>query len=197
MPTCSEASERNKRPILAVLRPAFAACTRILEIGSGMGRHAVYFAESMPHLEWQPTDLKENLPDLGLHIAAEGPSNLAAPIELDVRVHPWPVASVDGVFTANTFHIMSLGSVEHFFRGVGAVLEPGGVVCVYGPFSYAGRHTSRSNAEFDDYLKERDPLSGVRDFETVNALAREAGLVLEADHAMPANNRTLVWNRPR
>src|SRR5262245_46727420 len=170
----SSASERNKEPILAVLETAFARCTRILEIGSGTGQHAVHFARGLPHVRWQPTDLEENLPDLEARLAAEAPSNVASAMRLDVREHPWPVASVDGVFTANTLHIMSFDAVDHFFRGVGEVLEPGGVLCAYGPFSYGGRHTSPSNAEFDRYLRQRDPLSGVRDFAALEPLAQRS-----------------------
>jgi len=192
----SEASERNKRPILAILETAFERCTRVLEIGSGTGQHAVHFARGLPHVRWQPTDLEENLPDLEARLAAEAPANVAPAIRLDVREHPWPVTAFDGVFTANTLHIMSFEAVGHFFQGIGEALETGGVLCVYGPFSYAGRHTSASNAEFDRYLRRRDPVSGVRDFDEVAVLARRVGLELVTDHAMPANNRTLVWRRP-
>jgi SAM-dependent methyltransferase len=193
--TLSEACERNKGPILEVLRVEFAASRRVLEVGSGTGQHAVHFATHLPHLVWQPSELLENLPPLAERIALEGPPNLLAPVALDVRAHPWETPQADAVFSANTLHIMSWGEVEHFFRGVGGVLAPPGVLCVYGPFSYGGQHTSHSNAEFDAYLKGRDPLSGIRDFEALAALARAQGLELAADHAMPANNRTLLWRR--
>jgi cyclopropane fatty-acyl-phospholipid synthase-like methyltransferase len=114
-------------------------------------------------------------------------------VRLDVRTHPWPAAGSDSIFSANTLHIMSWEAVHEFFRGVGSLLGAGGVLCVYGPFRYAGRYTSESNAAFDRYLRERDAESGMRDFEAVDALARQAGLELEADHDMPAHNRTLVW----
>jgi SAM-dependent methyltransferase len=117
------------------------------------------------------------------------------PIVLDVQSDPWPVESVDGVFSANTLHIMDWGSVGHFFRGIGQVLQPGGTLCVYGPFRYGGRFTTDSNAAFDRDLKARDPASGIRDFEAVNALAARQGLKLSADHAMPANNQLLAWRR--
>jgi cyclopropane fatty-acyl-phospholipid synthase-like methyltransferase len=195
MLTLSEACERNKGPILAVLRNELAASRAVLEIGSGTGQHAVHFATHLPHLIWQPTELPENLPTLAERIALEGPANLRAPLALDVRAHPWGVASADAVFSANTLHIMSWSEVQHFFRGVGGVLPATGLLCVYGPFRYRGRHTSDSNAEFDAYLKRRDPLSGVRDFEALETLARAQALTLAADHPMPANNRTLVWRR--
>jgi len=191
----SEACERNKEPILAVLRSAFADVSRILEIGSGTGQHAVHFARHLPHLRWQPTDLAENIESLAERVRAEGPENLAPPLELDVRRQPWPVRGVDGIFSANSLHIMSFDSVREFFRGAGEVLTRSGRLCVYGPFNYDGHYTSESNAAFDRYLKVRDPDSGIRDFDAVDSLARGVGLSLEADHAMPANNRTLVWRK--
>jgi cyclopropane fatty-acyl-phospholipid synthase-like methyltransferase len=195
MLTQSEACERNKEPILAVLSEELATSARVLEIGSGTGQHAVYFARHLPHLAWQPSELAENLPSLAERVALEGPANLRAPLALDVRDDPWNVGPADTVFSANTLHIMAWREVQHFFRGVGRVLEAAGVLCVYGPFCYHGEHTSDSNAAFDAYLKARDPHSGIRDFEALDALARAQGLALAADHAMPANNRTLVWRR--
>jgi len=195
MLTQSEACERNRGPILAVLRVEFAASSRVLEIGSGTGQHAVYFARHLPQLTWQPSELPGNLPSLAERIALEGPANLRAALALDVREERWSVGPADALFSANTLHIMSWAEVEHFFRGAGAVLESRGVLCVYGPFRYRGEHTSASNAAFDAYLKARDPASGIRDFEALDALARAQRLTLSADHAMPANNRTLVWRR--
>ena len=196
MLTLSEACERNKGPILEVLRTELAANARVLEIGSGTGQHAVHFATQLPYLAWQPSELPENLPPLAERIRLEGPSNLRAPQPLDVREDPWAVASADAVFSANTLHIMAWSAVREFFRGVGALLESPGVLCVYGPVRFRGQHTSASNADFDHWLKLRDPDSGVRDFEALDSLARAHGLTLTADHAMPANNRTLVWRRP-
>ena len=191
----SEACERNKGPILAVLDRELAASRSVLEIGSGTGQHAVHFARHLPHLSWQPTELEGLLGPLAERILLEGPPNLAPALALDVRSHPWPVRPVDAVFTANTLHIMAWDAVEHFFRGVGAALAADGVLCVYGPFRYRGGYTSDSNAEFDRYLHLRDPLSGIRDLEALEPLAAAAGLGLTADHAMPANNQTLVWRR--
>ena len=189
----SDACERNKAPILEVLRTAFARCTRVVEIGAGTGQHAVHFARHLPHLSWQPTDRAEYLPDLAARIAAEGPPNLAPPVELDVLQRHWPAARGDAVFSANTLHIMSWPAVEALFAGLPCVLEAGGVLAIYGPFKYGGRFTTESNAAFDAMLRERDPASGLRDFEAVNALAGRVGLKLSADHAMPANNQLLVW----
>ena len=189
----SEASERNKGPILEVLREAFAGCSHVLEIGSGTGQHAVHFALAMPQLAWQPSELPDAMPGLRKRIFTEGPSNLRAPVTIDVTARPWDVRKVDGIFTANTLHIMSWPQVEAFFAGLPEVAKPGAVLAIYGPFGYAGAHTSPSNESFDRMLRARDPHSGIRDFEAVDGLARRAGFELEADHPMPANNRTIVW----
>ena len=189
----SAACERNKGPILAVLGRELAACHSVLEIGSGTGQHAVHFARHLAHLAWQPTGLGAELGALAERVRLEGPPNLRPPLELDVRAHPWPVGRVEAMFSANTLHIMAWDAVEDFFRGAGATLTPPGVLCVYGPFRYRGAYTSDSNAEFDEYLRQRDPASGIRDFEALAGLAATAGLELAADHAMPANNQTLVW----
>ncbi len=192
----SEACERNKGPILQILAGAYARTRAVLEIGSGTGQHAVHFATHLPHLTWQPSDRAEYLPGLRERIAREGPPNLRPALELDVRELPWRIEPVDAVFTANTLHIMGWDAVEDFFRGVGSILSPPGVVCIYGPFRYRGAYTSDSNAQFDGYLKARDPDSGIREFEDVDRLARAQGLHLSADHAMPANNQLLVWHKP-
>lgn len=193
----SDACERNKDPILAELREAFAGCARVIEIGAGTGQHAVHFARHLPHLAWQPTDRAEDLDGLAARIASEGPPNLALPVELDVLRQPWPPLRGDAVFSANTLHIMSWLAVEALFTGLPGILEPGGVLAVYGPFRFSGRFTTESNAAFDQMLRERDPASGVRDFEAVDALAQSAGLELQAAHAMPANNQLLVYRRCR
>ncbi len=191
----SEACERNKNPILGCLRSAFAKCSSVLEIGAGTGQHAVHFARQLPHLVWQPTDRREYLAELAARIVAEGPPNLRRPLELDVGREPWPEIEADAVFSANTLHIMSWPEVEAVYRGVGRLLGPGGLLAVYGPFRYAGAFTTESNAAFDRSLRQRDPSSGIRDFEAVDALASDAGLRVVADHAMPANNQLLIWRR--
>jgi cyclopropane fatty-acyl-phospholipid synthase-like methyltransferase len=191
----SEACERNKGPILGVLAGALTANRSVLEIGSGTGQHAVHFATHLPHLVWQPTEVASELASLAARIRLQGPANLKPPVELDVLTRPWPSSPVDAVFSANTLHIMAWQAVEEFFRGVGAVLQDPGVLCVYGPFRYRGRYTSDSNAQFDRYLQARDPQSGIRDVEALERLAHSHGLQLAADHPMPANNQTLVWRR--
>jgi len=193
MLTFSAACERNKGPILEVLRTAFAGRVHVLEIGSGTGQHAVYFSKALTHLTWHPTEQAAYLADLTARAKLEGGRNLSPPTLLDVRQAVWPLRTVDAVFTANTLHIMSWPEVISLYRGIGAVLAPGGVLCVYGPFRYDGRYTSDSNREFDRMLQERDPQSGLRDIHAVTSLAAEYGLRLDADHDLPAYNRLLVF----
>ena len=194
---CAESCVENRAPILTVLREVFADRRRVLEIGSGTGQHAVYFAPELPHLVWQTADVPQHHTGIRLWLAEAALPNVLPPITLDVRQPHWRQGGYDAVFSANTLHIMSWPEVEHFFAGVGEALESGGVLAVYGPFNYHGTYTAESNARFDAWLKARDPASGVRDFEAVDALAQAQGLVLQQDIAMPANNRTLVWRRVR
>ncbi len=189
----SDASDRNKGPILEVLRQAFAGCKHVLEIGSGTGQHAVHFATAMPWLVWQPSEMAESMPALRKRIFNEGPSNLRAPVELDVTRLPWDVRRVDGVFTANTLHIMHWPQVKALFAGLPTIVKSETVLAIYGPFRYAGNYTSESNESFDAMLRARDPQSGIREFEEVDTLARGAGFTLIADHPMPANNQAVIW----
>jgi cyclopropane fatty-acyl-phospholipid synthase-like methyltransferase len=186
--------ERNKEPILAVLQPYFENCRRVLEIGSGTGQHAVFFAPSLPNTVWQTSDLEENLPGIRLWLQEAALPNLPPPLLLDVTGE-WPKQRFDAAFTANSLHIMPWTAVERFFAGIDAVLESNGLLAVYGPFNYHGAYTSDSNREFDGWLKQRSALSGIRDFEAVDALASRIGLQRVNDHAMPANNRLIVWRR--
>jgi len=190
----SEASERNREPILQVLRRVFADRKGVLEIGSGTGQHAAYFAPALPHLAWQPSDVAENLPSVRLWREEAQTPGLREPIELDVD-RPFPAVEADAAFSANTCHILSWPQVERMFAGIAALLPKRGVFALYGPFNYGGKHTSPSNAEFDTWLRGRDPKSGVRDFEALDALAQRHGLVLEEDNAMPANNRLLIFRK--
>jgi SAM-dependent methyltransferase len=191
----SAACERNKDSILEVLRVRFADRARVLEIGSGTGQHAVHFARALAHLTWHPTEQLAYLADLAERVKLEGGHNLRPPTLLDVTQAVWPVRSADAMFTANTLHIMSWPEVIALYRGVGAVLAPGGVFCVYGPFRYDGRYTSDSNQEFDRMLQERDPQSGLRDIQAITSLAEQYGLILDADHDLPANNRLVVFTK--
>ena len=176
-----------------MLRREFRHTRRVLEIGSGTGQHAVHFARHLPHLHWQSSDRRQNHASINAWIAESGLENLSAPFDLDVTAQPWPGQTFDGVFSANTAHIMHWPAVCCMFTGVGRLLEDGGVFCLYGPFNYHDTYTSPSNARFDGWLKDRDPDSGIRNFEDLDALARAAGLQLRADHEMPVNNRLLVW----
>ncbi|KAF1724220.1 DUF938 domain-containing protein [Pseudoxanthomonas japonensis] len=189
-PSC----DRNQGPILEVLQRHLAEARRVLEIGSGTGQHAVHFATAIPWLTWQSSDRADNLAGIGAWLDDAALPNTPPAIELDVE-GPWPDVTFDAVFTANSLHIMGWPQAEAFFAGVGGILEQKGLLIVYGPFNYGGDFTSDSNRAFEQWLKERDPASGIRDFEAVNALARGIGLVLVEDNAMPANNRCLVWRR--
>ena len=167
---------------------------QVLEIGSGTGQHAVYFAEKLPHLKWQTSDQRIHHEGINMWLNAVSLANALAPIELDLH-HPWPAQTFDVIYSANTFHIISKKLVEAFFKGVDRHLPDGGVVCIYGPFKYKGQFTSDSNAQFDALLKSRDSNSGIRDIEWVISLAKEAKLELQYDHAMPANNQLLLFKR--
>jgi len=191
----SDACERNKDPILEVLRRAFADRSVVLEIGSGTGQHAVYFAANLKNLVWQPTERLANLAALAARLRLHGAENIRVPTVLDVTQKMWPVRGVDAVFSANTLHIMSWAEVEAMFAGVDAVLSARGVMCLYGPFRYHGAHTSASNQRFDAELRERDPKSGIRDIDDVCDLAAANRLRLAVDHDLPANNRLLEFLR--
>lgn len=192
----SPASERNRDPILAVLKPHFADRRRVLEIGSGTGQHAVYFAAAMPHLRWQCSDRPAYLPGIRQWLAEAALPNTPEPLTLDAN-DDWGSLNqrFDAVFSANTLHIMSWAEVERCFAQLPLVLEANAKLAVYGPFNYDGKFTSASNAAFDATLKADKPHRGIRDFEAVNALAGAIGFRLLQDAAMPANNRCLVWQR--
>ncbi len=183
---------QNQDPILSIIKPLFTNVRSALEIGSGTGQHAVYFSQNMPHLIWQSSDQAQYLPSVKAWIDGSDSTNLPAAIELDVT-QSWPAMNVDAVFSANTAHIMSWEMVIDFFQGVGQSLDTGGLFILYGPFNYNGQYTSQSNANFDLWLKDRDPRSAIRDFEALDQLAQKAGLKLVNDYAMPANNRILHW----
>jgi cyclopropane fatty-acyl-phospholipid synthase-like methyltransferase len=190
----SEACERNSGPLLEVLRGVLADSRSVLEIGSGTGQHAVYFAAHLPHLVWHTGDMPAQHAGIRAWLDEAQLPNLRQPIALDVA-GAWPAGPFDAVFTANTLHIMSWPHVGQFFAGVARVVSAGGVLAVYGPFNYGGAYTSDSNAQFDQWLKSRYTGGGIRDFENVCTLARSHGFNLERDVPMPANNRTLVWRR--
>lgn len=192
----SAACDRNRDPILAVLREHFADRRRVLEIGSGTGQHAVYFAAALPHLTWQTSDRPENHAGIRLWLDEAALPNALPPLTLDVN-GPWPSERYDAVFTANTLHIMRWVEVEAMFAGLPAVLADDARLVIYGPFNYGGQFTSASNAQFNETLKGWGAHMGIRDFEAVDALARGIGLRLLEDRGMPANNRGVVWGSRR
>lgn len=191
----SEACEENRQPILQVIRPLLEDCSSLLEIGSGTGQHAVYFAAELPHLAWHTSDCREHHPGIEIWLREAHLDNTRMPLELDVSASTWPDRSFDAVFSANTTHIMHWRNVVDMFNGVGRVLNSAGKFLLYGPFNYHGTYTSDSNARFDAFLRQRDPGSGIRDFDDLDRLAGEAGLELVADYGMPVNNRLLYWRK--
>ena len=190
-PSC----ERNRDSILEVLRDAFADRRQVLEIGSGTGQHAVYFAAAMPQLIWQSSDQPEHLAGIRHWLDEAGLGNTPPPIALDVDQPDWPSMHFDAVFTANTLHIMGWPQVEQLFARLPDVLSEKGLFVAYGPFNLDGRYTSESNATFDRWLHERGAHMGIRDLAAVDTLAATAGLRRIADHALPANNRCVIWQR--
>jgi cyclopropane fatty-acyl-phospholipid synthase-like methyltransferase len=193
MKAFSQACENNKGPILEILRPLLEGRRSVLEIGSGTGQHAAHFAACLPQIIWQTSDVAANHGSIEAWI--ECVSNVRAPIALDVDVDDWPTERYDGVFSANTAHIMRWPTVVNMFGGVADIIHPGGVFALYGPFNYHGEYTSASNAQFDGHLRATDTGMGIRDFEAVAELARSVDMTLFADNTMPANNRMLVWQR--
>lgn len=195
-PSC----ENNQAPIFEVLRTALASARHVLEIGSGTGQHSVYFAPRLPHVVWQTSELPALHGGIAAWHADFPAPNLRLPVTLDLSHGDWPsVADVpngfDAVFTSNTLHIVGWPLVERLMGLLGTHLPVGGVFVVYGPFNYGGQFTSDSNRHFDAWLKARDADSGIRDCEAVMALAAQHGLQLQDDHAMPANNRCLVFQK--
>jgi len=204
----SESCDRNREPILAELQRHLGDARHVLEIGSGTGQHAVHFAAAMPWLRWQASDHPDCLPGIGMWLQDAALPNTPPAIALQAvtdempGLQPLPLlpqasdaSGFDTVFTANTLHIMGWDNVQALFAGLPALMTPQALFIAYGPFNYGGAFTSDSNRTFDGWLKARDPRSGIRDFEAVDALALAQGLVLRHDAAMPANNRLLVWQR--
>lgn len=191
----SAACERNKDPIWAIIAPYLESANTVLEIGSGTGQHAVYFAQRAPMVSWQTSDQRHYLDGVRAQIESQANATLPPPIELDVTQSRWLETDVeyDIIYTANTLHIMAWKEVEAFFSGLSQVTHKDSVLIVYGPFKVQGRHTSESNAAFDQSLQARGVGSGIRDIETICLAAQAAGFQLLQDHAMPANNRCLIW----
>lgn len=196
-PPYSPAAERNRRPILAVLRRHLGPGCRVLEVGAGTGQHARYFAAELADVHWQATDAGKNLAVLAAGLEAPGAPAMPAPVALDVARDDWPAGPFDAVYTANTAHIMSWPEVCAMLAGAARVLGPDGLLLIYGPFSRGGEHTSESNRRFDEQLRGRDAAMGIRAVEDVDREAATHGFAREAEYAMPANNLLLVWRRQR
>jgi len=188
----SAACARNQDVILEVLRERLANRMRVLEIGSGTGQHAVHFASALPHVVWQTSDVPAHLAGIRQWLSEAGLENTPEPLSFDINGAA-PDGRFDAIFSANTLHIMGWPEVRRLFALLPGLMNPGALLVVYGPFNYAGKFTSPSNAAFDASLRAADPRRGIRDFEAVDALAQAAGLTLVEDRAMPANNRTLTW----
>jgi len=193
----SQACENNRKPICTILREAFSGQRNVLEIGSGTGQHAVYFGRELPHLLWQTSDIIDNAAGINLWINEQGPANVQRPLTIDV-CKDWPYTGLlnhfNGVFSANTCHIMPWKGVEAFLGGLEK--SPSGTrFALYGPFKYGGEYTSTSNQRFDHWLKAQDPGQGIRDFESINSLATNSGFSLLEDHPMPANNQLILWQK--
>jgi SAM-dependent methyltransferase len=194
VPLTAPAAERNKDPILAVLKRVLPHSGTVLEIASGTGQHVVHFARALPALTWQPSDPDPEMrASIRAWIAASGLSRVRAPLNLDVHAQSWPVESADAVACSNMIHIAPWSATTALMGGVAPILSPGGVLVLYGPFRQDGRHTARSNEAFDRSLRASNPEWGIRDLEAVVATASSAGLVLEDVVAMPANNLSVLF----
>ncbi|MEW9797513.1 DUF938 domain-containing protein [Alteromonas sp. CYL-A6] len=188
----SQACENNKGPILSHLAREFARTTRVLEIGSGTGQHAVHFAAHLPHLTWQTSDQPHYHAGITAWAEEARLANLRLPLTLTIGEEAIPQAQFDGVFTANTAHIMQKEEVQRLMHDVSTALPDGGVFCQYGPFTQNGVFSSDSNRDFHQSLLERG-LGGYRDITELQAWRGK--LVLNAIHDMPANNLLLVWKK--
>ncbi|KVP85983.1 SAM-dependent methyltransferase [Burkholderia ubonensis] len=191
----SPAAERNRGPILDVLRRVLPARGDVLEIASGTGQHVVHFAAGLPGLHWRPSDPDAQARRSIAWIAQAGLSNVDAPLAFDVRDASWPFAALDAIVCINMIHIAPWACAEALFAGASRVLRPGGVLVLYGPYRREGPHTAPSNAAFDAQLRSRDPSWGVRDLETVVALGLDRGLDCIEVVEMPANNLSVVFRR--
>lgn len=197
-PDFSPAAERNKQPILKVLRQVLPDCGNALEIASGTGQHVAWFATSLPHWTWQPSDAQPSaLNAIAARVAQQGLTNVRAPMLLDVMAPRWlpDDARFDLIFCANMLHIAPWATCAALMRGSTRHLTPGGQLITYGPYLENAVPTSDGNLAFDQSLRAQNPDWGIRSREDVAREAARVGLQLSARHAMPANNLLLVWNR--
>lgn len=191
----ADSCDQNRDPIFAVIQPLLQQSKNVLEIGSGTGQHAIYFGAQLPHLRWHTSDRREYHAGIQAWLEEAALPNVLPPIELDVQRSAWPVLDIDTIFSANTTHIMHWSDVQALFAGAGRLLPSGGLLLLYGPFSFSGQHSSASNVHFDQHLRNRDPLSGIRDFDDLNEIAATAGLLFRHNYEMPVNNRILFWQK--
>ena len=191
----AQSCENNQAVILAELKRFLKPDQKVLEVGSGTGQHAVYFAGQLPRIVWQTSDQLQTHAGIQLWLDDAALSNALAPLALDARTVDWSDMTYDIVFTANSLHIMAADAAENFVRRVSSALPPSGLFIAYGPFNYGGRFSSESNVRFDGWLKQQNSLSGIREFEVLNQCAEQGGLHLLEDITMPANNRLLVWRK--
>jgi cyclopropane fatty-acyl-phospholipid synthase-like methyltransferase len=191
----SEYAERNSRPILEVLQNEFSSSTRVLEIGSGTGQHAVLFATALPHVVWQTSDLIDNHGGINAWLSDSELPNLLSPLKFDVLDADIAVELYDAVYSANTAHIMSITAVERMFELVGTALADGGTFCLYGPFRQSGEFNAASNASFHQNLQSQNPEMGIRDIADLDGFGRSHELHRVRLYAMPANNHLAVWKK--
>jgi hypothetical protein len=192
----SAPADRNKAPILEVLRRVLPASGVVLEIASGTGQHVTHFASALPNLEWQPSDPDPAaLASIDAWMAEFRLTNVHSPLPLDVRDRPWPIAHCDAIVCINMIHISPWAATRALFDGAAAALGENGTIYLYGPYRVDGRHTAPSNASFDAMLRAQNPEWGVRDLAEVAETARERGFALVETHAMPANNLSVVFRR--
>lgn len=189
------ATGRNREPILDVLRKEFAPARNVLEIGSGTGQHAVYFARELTRLVWHTSDRIENIAGISRWVEESDLRNVRPPLELDVLASPRPEMKFDAVFSANTAHIMSIVAVRHMFELVAHCLLSDGVFCLYGPFNDNGVFTSPSNEQFDRSLRAQNPEMGIREIQDLDEFAQHNGMRRLRNYAMPANNQIVIWTK--
>jgi cyclopropane fatty-acyl-phospholipid synthase-like methyltransferase len=194
----SEACLRNQQPIAEALHSLFPKEANVLEIGSGTGQHAVFCAQALPHIKWQTSDLPQNHGGMLQWIEEAGLDNVMAPLTLDID-QVWPefkAAAIGHVFTANTVHYIADASVVNMFSNVSELLPEKGLFVIYGPVNVEGQFTSEGNAGLDEWLKTCvNPLAGIKDIADIERLAKDQGLALIDNLAMPANNRLLVLQK--
>lgn len=191
----SQACENNKVAIADALGAYLRGVEQVIEIGSGTGQHAVYFAERFPDVVWQPSDVAKNHEGIRTWIIEAGLENIREPLELDISAATWGASAQSAIYLSNVVHIIEPHLVERLFVHIDGTLAPEGLLFMYGPYNYGGRFTSDGNQRLDDWLKSLHPDYGIRDFEQIDQLARNRGLMLLDDVTMPANNRLLIWRR--